>query len=103
MRMFLLALCLMLVLGCGPVIKTGAVVGKNYYPAYDTEEMVVVSEIDTGNGNKMPIYGTETVHHPERWLITIENELNGKMVQQTFQVNQATYESLDQGEWFETE
>lgn len=99
MRKFLLVCGFLLLLGCSQ-ITSGKIISKNYYPPYDTQETVVVSTIENGDYD-IPIYGTETVHHPERCEITIEKEVDGKIIQRTLYIDHTTYDSYNVKDWIE--
>lgn len=97
-RSLLILLCLFA--GCAPVITSGRIVSKTYYPAYETEESVEITSIQVGDIS-VPIYGTETVRHPERWEIVIENEINGQLTTRNVDVDKSVYDSFDENDWID--
>lgn len=101
--MFRKSLCLLLLCflaGCLPQIKSGTVIKKEYFESYTTEETVQISSF-TVNDVEFPVYGTETVFHPARWVITIENEIQGRVVSRKIDVEQSVYDKTQLKEWFE--
>lgn len=95
-----LCLALLLLAGCEPLITSGKVIGKNYYPPYETQESVVVGHVDMGDIS-IPIYVEKTVHHPEVYEIVIENEAKGKVVSRKVYVSKSTYDSYNDNDWMD--
>lgn len=82
--------------GCSR-ISEGWVSSRQFVPAHDEEEMVVISEIDG-----FPIYGTETVHIPDKWFITFRRKTeDDKWKSRTVEVNKSIHDSCEVGDWVE--
>lgn len=93
---------LVLLVGCSPRITSGEVIAKEYTPARTTLRLVpvVTSNGKTTTTTMIPVYH----HYPDSWKVTISGpDESGELVQETFLVEKAVYDSVSIGDEFEYE
>lgn len=97
----LFLLFLLLIIGCRPDLKAGKLVNKQFRPAYQVTVPVQTGSIKVGDID-IPIYGSsQQIDYPARWELLIENEQNGKMRQQWFDVSENMYNKYKEEDWVE--
>lgn len=88
-RLLLIAIFIIsaMMIGCSPRITKGQVTDKHFEPAH--------GKMEFNAGLEMLQY----VRVPERWTINISREIDGEIVTRTIEVNEATYERYEIGDW----
>lgn len=87
----LFALC-----ACSNEIEQGVVFKKEYKPAFTTV-MIIPMVVSTGKGTTtIPV--PYTYYYPERWVIYIQDEVNGELVTEDFYVSQEFYNQVNIGD-----
>ena len=81
---------------CGNEIEQGVVFKKEYKPAFTTI-MFIPMVISTGKGTTT-VSVPYTYHYPERWVIYIQDEVNGELVTEDFYVSQEFYNQVNIGD-----
>ena len=81
--------CLLVFTGCSSVIKEGTIVDKDYKPEH---------YIYTWNGRCVI-----RTHFPDKYIFTIEDEIEGESQQNRIEVSCEDYYSYEVGDWYSTE
>lgn len=85
---------ILLLAGCGPSLESGTVIGHEYDDADSWTQMSCAGYNQQGFCTvHVPIQH----HSPERWLLKIEEEVNGETVRDTLSVPREHWETCREG------